>query len=336
MAAQADENRQGNRPGRRVLVMLLVSVKDYYHDQGPKWAAAIAYYSLLSAFPLMLAAASIAAYFVDPQWAVEQLTQILNQFLPQASVRVEGIVEGAVEARATVGVLSFAGLLWTGTRVFGAVTVALNIAAGVQDHYGPIKRFGVEILMLLTLGVIFVLAFAGQLTIGFLWELLGRETGTLAHAIINEVLPITLLFVAFFLSYRFVPRRRQDWRAALVGASVAVLLFLLARSLFLYYVQRLGDYNVIYGSLGIAVVLLLWAWLVANILILGGEVAAHTQEMLIEGKPAEEVERGHLIRSPLRRFFPDREKVSGAGGRREGAPSREREGTEQAGLKTEA
>jgi membrane protein len=336
MASGADKNRQENRRGRRVWVMLLVSVKDFFHDQGPKWAAAIAYYSLLSAFPLMLAAASIAAYFVEPEWAVEQLSQILQQFLPEATERVESIVESAVEARAAAGVLSFAGLLWTGTRVFGAMTVALNIAAGAEEHYGPIKRFGIEILMLLTLGVIFVLAFAGQLTIGFLWQMLGREAGTLSYAVVNQVLPIALLFLAFFLSYRFVPRRRTDWQAALMGSSVAIILFLLARFLFLYYVRRLGDYDVIYGSLGIAVVLLIWAWIVANILILGGEVTSHTQEMLIEGKPAEEVERGHLVRSPFGRFFPDREKVSRGDGNHDAPPRTEKEESEQASLTTDA
>ena len=165
--------------------------------------------------------------------------------------------------------------------------------------------------MLLTLGLVFALAFAGKPSVRLLWQLLGREVGTATFGLVNEVLPIVFFFAALFLSYRYVPRRRPAWQAALVGASVGIVLFLAARSLFFYYLGRLGDYDAIYGSLAMAVVLQVWAWLVANILILGGEVSAHTQEMLIEGKPGEEVERGHLIRSPLRKFFPDSEKIGG-------------------------
>ncbi|HSJ52577.1 MAG TPA: YihY/virulence factor BrkB family protein [Anaerolineae bacterium] len=308
MASGKEEERR-EKPVRRFFLMLLVAGKDFFHDNGPKWAAAIAYYALLSAFPLMLAAASIAAYFVDPQWAVDQLTQAMDELLPEASGQVEDIVQGAVETRVTASLLSFASLLWTGTRVFGAITVALNIAAGSEQSYGPLRRTLVEIIMLLTLGVVFVLAFVGQPASRWLWQVLGREAGTWTFRLVNEGLPIVFLFAAFLLSYRFVPRNRPTWRAALAGASVGILLFLAARALFLYYLRRMGDYNLIYGSLAIAIILLLWAWLVANILILGGEVAAHTQAMLVEGKPAEEVERGHLIRSHLRRFLPDSEKA---------------------------
>ncbi len=307
----ASEERTGKKAKQRFHIMLLVSVKDFYHDQGPKWAAAVAYYALLSAFPLLLATASLAAYFVEPAWAVDQLTPVIDEYLPQAAGQVESIVKGALEARGAIGLVSFLSLLWTGTRVFGAVTVALNIAAGVEDQYGPVKRFGWEILMLLTVGLVFVLAFAGQPSVRLLWQVLGREVGTVAFQLVNEVLPIVLLSAAFLLAYRFVPRSRPDWPSALVGASIATILFLVARSLFFYYLGRLGDYDQIYGILATAIVLQVWAWLVANILILGGEISAHTQEMLIEGKPAEEVERGHLIRSPLRRFFPDGEKVGG-------------------------
>lgn len=311
MPSGTEEARKRDKPLRRFVIMLLVAVKDFFHDNGSKWAAAIAYYALLSAFPLLLAAASIAAYFVDPTWAVDQLTQAMDEFLPQLSNQVEDIVQGAIETRVTASLLSFASLLWTGTRVFGAIAVALNMAAGSEQSYGPVRRIVVEIIMLLTLGVVFVLAFAGQPLSRWLWQVMGREAGTWTFRLVNEVLPFAFFFAALLLSYRFVPRNRPSWRAALVGATMGTLLFLAARTLFLYYLRRVGDYNLIYGSLGMAIVLLLWAWLVANILILGGEVSAHTQEMLIEGKPAEEVERGHLLRSRLRSLLPDSEKAGG-------------------------
>lgn len=104
--------------------------------------------------------------------------------------------------------------------------------------------------------------------------------------------------IALFFLYLFVPRRRVNWRAVVPGAILAGLLILAARPLFLTYVQRFADYNLIYGSLAIVIILVLWAWLVAVLILWGGEVVSHIQTMLLEGKSAAEVEQRHLRRSP--------------------------------------
>jgi membrane protein len=73
---------------------------------------------------------------------------------------------------------------------------------------------------------------------------------------------------------------------------------LAARPLFLRYVRDFGQYNLIYGSVAVAVILVLWAWVVALILLFGGELASHVQAMAIEGQAAEQVARQHQERSP--------------------------------------
>lgn len=62
----------------------------------------------------------------------------------------------------------------------------------------------------------------------------------------------------------------------------------------------------IYGSLAVAVIIVFWAWIVGLILLFGGEIASHTHTILIEGRSVEEVEQGHLARSPLRKVLPDK------------------------------
>ncbi|MHB0859605.1 MAG: YihY/virulence factor BrkB family protein [Anaerolineae bacterium] len=78
------------------------------------------------------------------------------------------------------------------------------------------------------------------------------------------------------------------------------MLIVLGQLLFSYYVSRFGDYSVIYGSLGIVIIMILWVWIVALITLFGGQVASHAQMMLTEGRTAEEVEERHLARSPTR------------------------------------
>jgi membrane protein len=281
---------------------LFQAVKDFMHDSGPQWAAAIAYYSLLSAFPLLLAIASIAAFFVDPQWAIEQATSFLDEFLPQGAGQVESVVQGAIEARGSVSVLSILSLLWTGSRVFGVVTKALNIAFDVEETYSFFKRILVELAMLLTVGLLFILALSSGPILGLLASVIQvLPAEGFIYQLITEIIPAVLLLLAFFLTYRFIPRRNVDWRAALLGAGLATILFVVARPLFSFYLGRFANYNLIYGSLAIVIILVLWAWIVSAILLLGGEVVSHVQRMILEGKTPEEVEQQHLKRAPTHR-----------------------------------
>lgn len=286
---------------RRVGEMFVQATKDFFHDNGPQWAAAISYYSLLSTFPLLLAAASVAAFFVEPAWVVNRLTELLGQFLPAGESEIDSIVQNAIEARGTVGLLSFGALLWSGSRVFGALTRALNIVYDVDETYSFLKRTLVEFAMLLTIGLLFVVALSLRPLLALLASIiddLTPLTETLAARAALQLLPVVLLVVALFLLYRFVPRARVDWRAALFGAVLAAALIIIARPIFTTYARQFASYNLIYGSMAIVAILIFWAWIVAVIILYCGEIVSHTQAMLIEKQPAYKVEEAHLARSP--------------------------------------
>jgi membrane protein len=280
--------------------ILYLSGQNFFTDNGPQWAAAIAYYGLLSVFPLLLAIAAIAAHFVDPNWVVTQLTEGLGEFMPQGEQEIEDIVQEAIAARGTVGLLSIGTLLWTGTRVFAAMTMALNIAFDVDEPYGFFRRVVVEFLMLLTLGAFIVIALSSNFLIDFVWNVLEFLPGNegLLFNLMSSALPALLLLLAFFLIYRLVPRRDVEWRAALPGALLATALYMIARPIFFTYIERFGEHSIIYGSLAIVIIIIMWAWITGMILIFAGEVVSHIQALEIEGKTPEEVRERHMRRSP--------------------------------------
>lgn len=279
------------------------SIKDFIEDNGPQWAAALAYYALLSVFPLLLAALSIATFFVDTEWATRQATSILGSFLPTGEEQIRSIVESVFEARGGVSLIALALLLWTGSRVFGVATQALNIAFDADESYGFVKRTALQFAMAATLGLLLIAALASRWAIGFAWRTLGLgdELGWLLNAL-QVVIPGALLVVTLFLAYRWVPRTDVSNSSALIGAVVATVAFLVARPLFAYYVTRFGNYNMIYGSLAIVIILVLWAWLSAMILLFGGELAALLEAMEHRGKTRREVEEYHRLRSPARKL----------------------------------
>jgi membrane protein len=285
---------------RQTRDILVQTCKDLITDNAPQWAAAISYYSLLSLFPLLLAAVSGAAYFVDSHWAVQKATDLLDEFVPQGGDLVREIVFGVIEARGPAGFLSFVVLLWTGSRVFGVLIRALNIIYDVDQPPGFWNRLLLELGMTLSVGLLFVLSLTSGFTLDLLWRLLqvlpsGRDS-TLGF--IKWLVPALLIFTTFFLIYRLIPRGRQDRRAALVGAGTALVLFLLARHFFLSYVEQFAKYNLVYGSLAIVIAFLVWAWLVAFITLFGGELASHYQMIVLERQSPTEVGRRHEERSP--------------------------------------
>ncbi|HEV2042730.1 MAG TPA: YhjD/YihY/BrkB family envelope integrity protein, partial [Casimicrobiaceae bacterium] len=105
------------------------ALKDSFADNATQWAAAIAYYGFLSLFPLLLAAVSLSAYFVSPDWAVGKAILLLGEFVPEGALAVQHIIHGAVhDAHPFAGIASLLILLVLGSRAFGALSRALNIA----------------------------------------------------------------------------------------------------------------------------------------------------------------------------------------------------------------
>ncbi len=296
----------GVRLGWKHVGMVLVqAAKDLAQDNVPQWAAAVAYYSLLSAFPLLLAAVAISAYFVPPGWVVAHLSGLLSAYVPQGSSRIAQVVQNATAARGTASILSVLVLLWSGTRVFSTVTQALNVAYNVDEPYGFWKGLLIQLVMLLTIGVIFILALA---TPPVLAALSGVVPGLPANGFLSTafiwLIPTALLLAGFTLTYRYVPRYGSSWRAALAGGVLATILFTLARPLFTYYLGQFAQYNLIYGSLAVVVVMVIWAWIVALILLFCGEIASHVQSMILKGESADEVNREHAARSPSHKTAP--------------------------------
>ena len=276
---------------------LVQAIKDSLADNATQWAAAIAYYSFLSLFPLLLAAVSLSAYFVSPDWAVGKAILLLRELVPAGDDAVQRIIHDAVHAaHPYAGAVSLLILLVLGSRAFGALSRALNIAyEGVQTG-SMAGRIMIEIGMMAAVGVLFISTLFSHYLLLFLWNavrLLPGETGP-TFAVTVQLIRVLLLLTAYFLIYRFVPRKRLHWKSIAVGAVVATALFVAARPLFYGYVENLANYNLMYGGIAIAVVLLAWAWVAAFITILGGETASHFQSMVLEGVAAKTVDRKRM------------------------------------------
>jgi membrane protein len=279
--------------GWRVWYALVKSaVMHTFTDNVPQWAAAIGFYSFFSLFPLILGIVSISAYFVQPEWVIERLSSFLGEVLPKGDEHVREIVEGVMQTRGTVGIVAILTLLWSGSRVFGALTRALNIIFDAKEPFSFFVRLKYELAMTVSFGTLFLLVMLASLAQPFLQES--------AFAALRIGAAALLVFGIFVALYRYVPRKRLDIRSSLFGATFATGFFLLGRSLFTIYIARFADLNLVYGAVSTIVALLLWAWIAGLITLFGGELASNYEYRIVQRLSEQEIDRRHELRSPVK------------------------------------
>lgn len=267
---------------QRVIQIVIRAIKDAKDDNLLHWAAAMAFYAALSFAPLLLVVMIVTSFFADVDWAANRLSTVLGNFLPDESEgQLRDFVSNAVDSRNRIGLFSTVAFLYTGTRVFASLTRALHVIYDQEEEGNILRELGVQVIMLFTIGVAFLFALSSRYFFGLLSEAVeilpsGEEQAV--QQIVGGLVQILLLFGAFILIYRFIPSQEESWRPPLIGGLVATLLFVAARPLFLIYLNRFGEQDVVYGSLASLVVLLIWIWIGAIITLFGAEIANSTRK----------------------------------------------------------
>jgi membrane protein len=282
-----------------VVAVLRQTVRDVWAGNAMEWAAALAFYAVLSIFPPVLAGAALAAFIIDPSVVATRLSTLLEGFVPPGVVDIDPIVAAAIESRRRVGLLAILVWLIAGRRILGALVTALDRVSDVDERHESLQRRAmVEVVLLVGIGALFVLALAARSLLGLLWQAVwgNGSRHPLAWAL-GAVVHALLLVAAFYALYTVVPYGQRHRRSVLAGALVATALSLLVRAGFLVLVDRFwASVTLIYGPLALAALLLTWAWVVGLIVLFGGSLASHINVMLVEGSKAQEAERRHVAR----------------------------------------
>jgi len=258
--------------------IIMRSKQDSKDDNVPIVAAGIAYYALLSIFPALTALVSVYGLISNPEEVHSQL-QHLQQLMPEEAFEIinqqlVGLVRRSGGALGFNFLISLLFTFWSASRGIKAIIHAFNIAYNEPEKRGIIS-FSLT-GMILTIGLLLFLALSMLLIVALPAVVQAlRLDEQMAPWVMMLRWPILLLTVVFGLAimYRFAPCRayaKLKW--VLPGASIATLFWLIASYLFSFYVQNFGSYNQVYGSLSAVIILLLWFFLTAYVVLLGAEL----------------------------------------------------------------
>ncbi len=247
-------------------------------------AASLAFFSLLSLFPLVFLLLYGLSFVVSQDVIGEQvLLSFLKGFLPSLGEHVVKELH-RVSALETVRWAVFLTFLWFGTLVFYELDYTLNVVFESVWRRNPLISTGIAAASLAVTGFVLLLSYGATQIVNFLTGYAPRLWGLdlLALAAHDLFLTYTLPFALAFLTvtglYRLVPRRQPHWREAMIGALTFSLLWIAAKFIFVTYSTHATVYANLYGSLLEVVLLLLWVYYSAALLLIGAEVAHHLQE----------------------------------------------------------
>lgn len=255
------------------------TARDFTKDECPLRAAAIAYYGLFSLFPLAIGLTALGTWVFELLGLRSDLVGLLAAYFPGAEPLLRQNVEQAIALRGPATAVALAGLIWSARGVFAAVLAAVNRAWEVRQPRSPLQSTLLEIGLVLFAGLFLLFSL---LTTAVLRLLLAVEVpfidwrpfdNSLWQSLATLV-PFAFSLVIFLVVYRFLPNLPIGWADVWPGALLAAVLFELGKNGFLWYTQTFARFELIYGSLGAVIALLLWAYLSAQILLLGAELAS--------------------------------------------------------------
>jgi membrane protein len=258
-------------------VGILVRASDKgLENQGKDSAASIAYYTLLSLFPMILGLVSIGGFFLKSEVIQLRVNNLIVEMLPVSADFVTRNIESLVRIRGAAGITSVIVLMWSASKMVGAMSRAINRALGMRRNYAiylsSLRYFAltliVAVLILLTLAV----APAAELLSELELELLGKQWNTVLDVIANRTVGLLATGLMVGAVYALIPYQKLPWRDLLPGLLVAAVLIDTGKSLFVWYMETAANYSAVYGSVSSIIVLLIWLYFSARVVLFGAEV----------------------------------------------------------------
>jgi len=251
-------------------------------------AAQVAFYFSFSLFPLLFFLISLFAIVLDTTDGLKaELFNYIRQIMPSSAFELvrktlEEIIESSSGGKLTIGL---AITLWSASAGIDSVRIALNEVYEFRETrwwwrtklQSLLITLLLIVLVALVLGIVFYGWQAAQMALGYLGL---QVTSPLVLVSIQWVSILLVMLFACEVIYNLLPNfKKHRWEWITPGSIVAIVLWLLLTRGFRLYLEYFNSYNKAYGSLGAVIILMLWLYLTAIVIMVGGVINAVVCEM---------------------------------------------------------
>ena len=260
----------------KIWQILQAAAASFGREGAARGAAGMAYYTLLSFFPLLIVLVTIGSYFVNSGEASSKVAEMVISVIPVSQGFVETNIQRILVLRNSVGVASLVVFIWSGSNAFSMMVHNITSAwpETEQRTFFQKRLFGLAMVIILIL-LLFVLMLSSTVLnalVKYRSAIPGLEVFMHSGA---KILYWAVPFLFFYSLYRIIPMGRVPIKSASFSALGTAILWRLASSVFQWYLgSGLARYEVIFGSLSAIVVLLLWIYLSSMIIFFGAHLCA--------------------------------------------------------------
>lgn len=261
-------------------------------------AAQAAFYFSFALFPFIFFLVSLFGLVLETTDALKsELYNYLQQIMPTSVfvlVRntVEEVAANSSSGKLTLGLIA---TLWSASSGVDAIRGALNSVYELRERRNWFWTKAQSIVLTL---VVTVLAAIGLAIMFYGWQLVQAGTNWVGMPITSPLVLVGIQWVSILLVmllaceviYNFLPDfRRFRWIWITAGSLVAIVLWLLLTGGFRLYLNYFNSYDRTYGSLGAVIILLLWLYLTAVVLMIGGAINAVLHDLRNEAEDTSEI-----------------------------------------------
>ena len=250
-------------------------------------AAQVAYFFLFALFPLLLFLVSIFGIVIDSASDLRvELFSYLQQTMPASAYdlvqkTIQEVTENSSGGKVTFGILI---ALYSASAGIDSIRVVLNGIYNLTEDRPWWKTKLISLMMTLGLGILITIAlgviFYGSKFITVILDSINLPINSpLVLGILQGIIMLVVLVVIFALQYNYLPRHKKPkWVWITPGTIIGILLWLLLSYSFRLYLSYFNTYDKTYGSLGAVIILMLWLYLTALVILIGGAINAVLQE----------------------------------------------------------
>jgi membrane protein len=265
---------------KRLFNLLKHAFKEWGDDRAPVLGAALAYYTIFSIGPLLIAVIGIAGLVLGPDAASGQIADTLKGFLGDDGAKtVQSIIAGA--SKPTDGIIATIigslGVVFGAMAIFGQLKNALNVVwdapkkkGGIADTiFANIAMFALVIAS----GLVLLLSLAANAVIATIQDIAGSVLpgGPIVWQILNYAVSLGLITLTFAIIFKTLPDVSIAWKDVWFGSFITSLLFVVGQILIGIYLA-ITNVGSAFGAAGSLVVILVWVYFSAQITFLGAEI----------------------------------------------------------------
>ncbi|QAY89415.1 YihY/virulence factor BrkB family protein [Pseudomonas sp. ACM7] len=285
--------------GLRLHRVMVRTITEFVDDEMSTYASALAYQMLFSLFPFILFLIALIGFLHLPDffsWLRLQSELVLP---PQALEQVNPVIDQLQQSKGGLLSIGIVIALWTASAGVRLMMSAMNAAYDVVEGRPAWKRFPLSIFYTIGIAAMLLVAAALMVLGPQVMEWIASQVGleefiVTLWTIVRWPVVVILLMMAVALIYYVMPDVKQEFRFITPGSVLAVVVWIIASLGFGLYVKTFANYNAMYGSIGAIIVLLLYFYISAAVLLLGAEMNAVIEHMSTEGKdPGEKVPGEH-------------------------------------------